>query len=254
MREPLVSVITVCFNSSSTVRETILSVLAQDYPNLEYIIVDGGSTDGTQEIIESFGSQIHQFVSEKDNGIYDAMNKGISMSKGKIISILNSDDLYYKKNTISTVVRVMIEKDVDITYGDLFYFRSKDHNKIVRYYKGKSFSDALVSKGWVPPHPTFFIKKKIYDKYGKFDVKFKLSADFDLIVRFLSRYKVSHYYLQQVLVKMRLGGESTNSVKNIIKMNFDNLKSCKQNDIKTNFVKFHLKYISKAWQYIRNSI
>ncbi|MEO0553747.1 MAG: glycosyltransferase family 2 protein [Bacteroidota bacterium] len=251
---PKISIVTVVYNGVATIQATIQSVLNQDHPDIEYIIVDGGSNDGTIDIIKSYENQIHKYISEKDNGIYDAMNKGIDMASGNVIGILNSDDLYFDSGTVSKVMQLMNEKKVDILYGDLIYFRSKDENKIARYYKGNLFSESQVSKGWVPPHPTFFIKKHIYEKYGKFNTQYTLSADFDLIVRFLSRYKVPYYYLPEVLVKMRLGGESTNSIKNIIKMNFDNLKSCKQNNIKTNFIKFHLKYISKTWQYIRNSI
>lgn len=254
MNLPLVSVITVCYNSSSTIAQTISSVLAQDYPNIEYIIVDGDSNDGTVDIIKSYENQIDKFISEKDDGIYEAMNKGIEMASGEIIGILNSDDLYYENTTISNVVHEMNEKHVDIIYGDLVYFRTKDESKIVRYYEGRDFSRTLVSKGWVPPHPTFFVKKEVYDKYGKFDTQFKLSADFDLIVRFLSFHGVSYYYLPSVLVKMRLGGESTNSIRNIISMNIDNMKSCRKNNIKTNIIRFHTKYIYKTWEYIRNSI
>jgi glycosyltransferase involved in cell wall biosynthesis len=237
-----ITIITVSYNSASTIRETIDSVLSQDYPNIEYIIVDGLSTDGTQAIVLSYGTKISKFVSERDKGLYDAMNKGINMATGEVVGILNSDDLYLNSKVVSEVASVFNKKNVDIVYGDLFYFKTGFPDTPLRYYKGGEFSLRRVRYGLMPPHPTFFIKKDVYEKYGKFDLQFTLSADFDLILRFLGVYKVPFQYLPSVLVKMRTGGKSTSSLRRTMIMNREDLDSCRKYGIKSNLFKFYLKY------------
>ncbi len=240
-----ISIITVCFNSAETIRETIESVLSQDYQNIEYIIVDGLSTDGTQEIVKSYGNRIAKFISEKDKGLYDAMNKGIDMASGDIIGILNSDDLYVNPGILSKVVQIFDAKNVEAVYGDLVYFRTGSPEKPVRYYAGGEFSLKRVSYGLMPPHPTFFIVKSCYQRFGKFDTHYTLSADFDLILRLLGVHQVAFAYLPEVLVKMRMGGKSTSSLKRLLIMNREDLHSCKKNGVKTNIFKFYSKYFTK---------
>jgi glycosyltransferase involved in cell wall biosynthesis len=240
-----VTILTVSYNSAKTIRDTIESVLSQDYPNVEYIIVDGMSTDGTQEIVREYGNKISKFVSEKDKGLYDAMNKGIDLAQGEIIGILNSDDLYADTTIISSVVKEFREKKVDVVYGDLYYFRTGSPEISVRRYKGGIFSLQRVSYGIMPPHPTFFIKKEVYSKYGKFNIRYTLSADFDLILRFLGVHKVRFAYIPRILVKMRTGGKSTSSLKRTLIMNREDLHSCKTNGVRTNIFKFHTKYLIK---------
>jgi glycosyltransferase involved in cell wall biosynthesis len=242
-----VSIITVSYNSESTVRETIESIIGQDYQNIEYIIVDGNSTDNTSSIVKSYGSKISKFVSEKDNGLYDAMNKGIRMATGDIIGIINSDDIYSSQNIISKVVAIFETKSVDVVYGDLYYFRTGFPDIPIRNYKGKIFSLTRAKYGLMPPHPTFFIKKKTYEKYGYFDTNFTLSADFDLILRFLGIHKVSFEYIPEILVKMRMGGKSTSSLKRVVTMNRESMLACKKNGIRTNVFKFHIKYLIKVF-------
>lgn len=243
----MISIITVSFNSSETISETIDSVLSQDYQPIEYIIVDGKSTDGTIEIVKGYGDRISKFVSEKDNGLYDAMNKGIALATGNIIGILNSDDLYADATILTTVANAFKKDKVDIVYGDLFYFKTENPQRPLRYYKGGEFSLERVKYGLMPPHPTFFIKKNVYNKYGVFDTAFSLSADFDLILRFLGVHKVPFKYLPTVLVKMRLGGKSTSSLKRTLVMNREDLQSCRDNGIKTNVIKFYSKYFVKIF-------
>lgn len=243
-----VSIITVSYNSSKTIRDTIDSVLSQDYTDIEYIIIDGNSTDGTQDIVRSFGPRISRFVSEKDNGLYDAMNKGLALATGEIIGIINSDDIYAHSKIISSIVSVFKSKSIDITYGDLFYFKTGFPDLPLRYYKGGHFSLKRVTYGLMPPHPTFFIRKSIYEKYGNFDTQFTLSADFDLILRFLGIYKVAFAYIPEVIVKMRTGGKSTSSLKRTLIMNREDIRSCKKYGLKTNLFKFHLKYVVKLFQ------
>jgi glycosyltransferase involved in cell wall biosynthesis len=230
-----ISIITVSYNSETTIADTIESVLSQDYADIEYIVVDGLSLDNTVNIIKSFGSKINVFLSEKDNGLYDAMNKGIEIATGNIIGILNSDDVYAHHGVISKI------------NSELYYFKTGFPNQPIRFYRGGVFSLNRVSYGLVPPHPTFFIKKKIYNKYGKFNLQFTLSADFDLILRFLGVHKVLFSYIPEILVKMRTGGKSTSSLKRTFIMNSEDLKSCRNHGVRTNLFKFYLKYFIKVF-------
>lgn len=246
-----ISIITVSYNSATTIRDTIDSVLSQNYQNLEYIVVDGKSTDGTQEIVASYGSRVSKFISEKDNGLYDAMNKGIALASGDIIGILNSDDVYASADIFSKVVSAMRSYKADVVYGDLYYFKTGFPNTALRYYRGGVFSLKRVQFGLMPPHPTFFIKRKVYEKFGSFDTSFTLSADFDLILRFLGFHKVPFHYLPEILVKMRTGGKSTSSLKRTLIMNREDLRSCKKYGLKTNVLKFYLKYPIKTFDFLR---
>lgn len=240
-----ISIITVCYNSALTIRDTIDSVLSQDFMNIEYIIVDGLSSDGTQDLVKSFGSRISKFISEKDNGLYDAMNKGVSMATGDIIGILNSDDIYSTNQIISLVANKFENENSDCVFGDLVYFQSKDPKKIVRKYSGRNFSRQKIRIGILPPHPTFFVKRNVYEQFGNFDLQFKYASDFDLMARLFYVHNISYSYLPIVMVNMRLGGISTGSFKRIIEINKEDLRSCKKNKIPTNFLLFHIKYVLK---------
>lgn len=242
-----VSIITVSYNSASTIRETIDSVLSQDYADKEYIVVDGNSSDGTQDIVRSYGSRIAKFVSEPDKGLYDAMNKGIEMATGDVIGILNSDDLYVSKDTLSIVLDTFNRDQSDIVYGDLYYFRTGSSHIIRRIYKGGIFSLRRAEYGLMPPHPTVFIRREAYRKYGKFDTRYTLSADFDLLLRMLGVHKLKFSYVPKFLVKMRLGGKSTSSFKRTIVMNREDLDSSRRHGLNTNWLKFHAKYFVKVF-------
>lgn len=242
-----VSIITVCFNSASTLRETIESVLSQDYEDIEYVVVDGLSTDGTQALVQSYSNKISKFISEKDRGLYDAMNKGIDLATGEIIGILNSDDLYADRGVITKVVNVFREGNADVVYGDLYYFRTGSPDKVRRIYKGNEFSLVRAKFGLMPPHPTFFIRREAYVRYGKFDIQYTLSADFDLILRFLGIHKLPFKYIPELLVKMRLGGKSTSSLTRLFIMNKEDLHSCRKHGVKTNIVRFYMKYFVKLF-------
>jgi glycosyltransferase involved in cell wall biosynthesis len=246
---PKISIVTVCFNSAKTIRETIESVINQDYPSIEYIVVDGNSTDGTQEVVQSYLSDISVFVSERDNGLYHAMNKAIDMCTGEVVGILNSDDLYDNSGVLSAVMAEFLRTpSIECVFGDLNYFETGKPDKPVRFYKGKGFTRNKVRWGITPPHPTFFVRKAVYEKYEKFDLQFKYAADFDLMIRFLYVYSISFRYLELPMVKMRLGGVSTGSFKRIIEINKEDLKAYKKYGIKTNFFLFHLKYFFKILQ------
>ena len=226
-----VSIITVCYNSVETIRYSINSVLSQDYSDIEYIIIDGGSHDGTIEIIESFGDKVDYFISEEDHGIYDAMNKGITASKGDVVGILNSDDVYQNNYVISNVVNNFKRFNCDSIYGDLIYVKNDDISKIVRYWKSGDFSISKLKKGWMLPHPTFFVKRSLYLKYGLYNTELKSAADYEMILRLLYKYNITVRYLPNILVKMRQGGVSNSSLLNRIKANREDSLSWKINQL-----------------------
>jgi len=250
---PLVSIITTVFNSKETIEDAIQSVLNQSYPNIEYIVVDGGSTDGTIEIINKYENKINKFVSEKDKGVYDGMNRGIKRATGDIIGILNSDDIYASNDVIERVVNEMAENNADCCWGDLVYVDAKNTDKVIRYWKSSEYKEGKFKKGWMPPHPTFFVKKWVYQKYGLFNLDFPISADYELMLRFLEKYKIRSCYIPQVLVKMRIGGQSNKSIKNIIKGNIECYRAWKINGLKANPLIFFFKPLSKVTQYFKRS-
>jgi glycosyltransferase involved in cell wall biosynthesis len=247
-----VSIITVVWNGEKTIKDTIESVLSQTYSDIEYILIDGCSTDKTVEVINDYGKQISKFISEPDNGIYDAMNKGIDMATGDIVGILNSDDFYIDELTIGKVVKEFEEELVDSVYADLVYIKPENLNKTVRYYDSSKFNPSKFAYGLMPAHPTFFVKREIYKKYGMFRTDLKIAADFDILARFLYIHKISYSYINEVLVKMRTGGVST-SFSSIWINNIETLKVCRENGIKTNIFKIFHKYPKKimglfTWQ------
>jgi glycosyltransferase involved in cell wall biosynthesis len=214
------SVITVCYNSESTLADTIESVLSQMDVSVEYIVIDGGSTDGTHAILKKYQSYIQQVVIEPDNGTYDAMNKGLGLVNNDLVAILNSDDLFADEQVLARVAAAFeANPDLDIVYGDLIYVDQKDTNRHMRYWKNISYYPDFFEDGYVPPHPSFFVKRKVYQEAGDFDLTYRMAADFDLMYRFLSIHKFSSYYLPKVLVHMRLGGATNNSYRNIISGN-----------------------------------
>ena len=235
-----VSIITVVFNGAKYIDTAINSVLSQTYADIEYIVVDGGSTDGTIAIIDRYKSSITKFLSEPDQGIYDAMNKGIDMATGEIVGILNSDDFYLSDLVIERVVKEF-DKKIDCFFCDLVYVKPNDLEKVVRYYDSSKFSPSKFAFGWMPAHPTFFVKRDAYDKYGVFRTDLKIAADFDLMVRFLYTENLTYSYINEPLIKMRVGGVST-SFNSMWLNNIESLKVCRDNGIRTNIFKILSKY------------
>ena len=242
--EPLVSIITVVYNNVKYIQDALESVISQNYLTIEHIVIDGGSSDGTIEVIEKYRDNISVFLSEPDDGIYDAMNKGIALATGDIVGILNSDDFYIDEFVIEKVIKEFDEIGVDSVYADLVFVNPKNLEKTVRYYDSSQFNPSRFAYGWMPAHPTFFVKKKVYDKYGVFRADLKNAADFDILVRFLYIHKISYSYIQEVLVKMRVGGVST-SFSSIWINNIETLKVCRDNGIDTNIFKIFCKYPTK---------
>ena len=206
--ESKISIITVCFNCEGLIERTIKSIIDQTYTNVQYIIIDGGSTDDTLNVIKRYEDSIDVLLSESDNGIYDAMNKGLRMATGDIIGILNSDDMYADNSTIASVVRAITENNVDSCYGDLVYVKRDDTAQVVRQWNAGEYKKEKFKTGWMPPHPTFFCKKSVYEKYGFLNLDFPLAADYELMLRLLYKYNISTTYIPKVLVKMRTGGTS----------------------------------------------
>ncbi|MBN2544681.1 MAG: glycosyltransferase [Spirochaetes bacterium] len=245
-----VTIITVSYNSRETIKSTIQSVINQKYNNIEYIIIDNNSNDGTVNIINNYRDKISKIIIEKDNGIYDAMNKGIKNATGDLIGFLNADDIYINDNVIKTIVEAVTIYNKDSVYADLIYVDKYNIDIIIRYWKSGSYNKDNFKLGWQPAHPTFFVKKAVYDKYGLYDVNFKVSADFELMLRFLYKHKITTHYIDKPLIKMRCGGTSNNSFKNIIKGNIDCLKAFKKNNIKVSIFYPLLRIIGKLKQFI----
>lgn len=246
-----ISIITVVWNNVKTIRDAIESVLNQTYENIEYIVIDGASTDGTVEIVKSYGQRIDKFISEKDKGLYDAMNKGIRLSTGDIVGILNSDDFYINEFVIEKIVKMFEEKRIDSVYADLVFVKPENLNKIVRYYDSSYFNPKRFAYGWMPAHPTFFVKKEIYEKYGVFKTDYKIAADYELLTRFLAKNKISYSYIKEPIVKMRIGGASTSGLKSNYILNKEIIKACKENGIYTNWLMVLSKYPKKILGLLR---
>ena len=227
-----VSIITVVFNNKETIKDAILSVYEQTYKNVEHIIIDGGSTDGTKEILEKERDKFAILVSESDKGIYDAMNKGVLMATGDVIGILNSDDLYADNMVLQDVVSCFAGgSGLSIVYGDLVYVKSDNTNNIVRKWMSKPYYDCFFENGNVPPHPTLFLRNNIYKELGLFDLEFKLAADYELMLRIFKKHDFKSRYIRKVIVKMRLGGATNQSFLNIKNQNLEILKAWRKNNL-----------------------
>lgn len=245
------SIITVCYNSASTIRDTIESVIRQSYSNIEYIIIDGKSKDHTMSIIKEYEANIQKIVSEPDNGMYDAINKGIAMSSGDIIGILNADDFYIDDKVIKDVVNQFQELDYEGLYADLVYVDSENTSSVKRYWKSGKYKPGRFTKGWMPPHPTFFLKRSVYQKYGAYNTTFVSAADYELMLRMIHKYKINLGYLDRIIVKMRIGGMSNSSLRNRLRANREDKRAWEINELKYKPYTFFFKPLRKLGQFIR---
>lgn len=211
------SIITVTYNSREYVKDCIESVVSQSYPQIEYIIIDGKSTDGTLEVVSRYSHKICKIISEKDKGHIWAMNKGLELAGGDIIGFLHSDDFYPHNRVIENVAAALKKSTSDSLYGNLAYVKKDNPNRIIRHWKAGTYDFNKIRRGWMPPHPAFFVKREIYEKYGFFDTSFGISADYEIILRFLYKYRISASFIPEILVKMRWGGISNRSAGNILK-------------------------------------
>ncbi len=246
-----VSIITIAYNSAATIEDTIRSVVAQDYLDIEYIIIDGGSKDNTLSIASKYRDHISCIVSEKDNGIYDAMNKGVAKATGNIVGILNSDDFYASNNIISNVVNEFVVSKCDGLYGDLVYVNREDADKVVRTWKAGAYHHGKFKRGWMPPHPTFFVKNNKYTELGMYNLNLKSAADYELMLRFIHKHEIKMSYLPLIMTKMRIGGQSNMTLKNRIKANMEDRLAWKINGLKPGLFTLTWKPLSKLFQFLK---
>jgi glycosyltransferase involved in cell wall biosynthesis len=247
-----VSIITVVYNNAEFILDCINSVKSQDYLNIEHIVIDGNSTDGTVDLIKNNLDSISLFISEEDKGLYDAMNKGIALATGDIIGILNSDDLYYDNNVITKIAQCFInDPKIDVLYGDLVYVEQKDISKIVRMWKSNFYYPNYFENGNVPAHPTLFLKKYIYNSLSNFNLDYKLASDYEFMLRLFKKFNFNKFYLESIFVKMRLGGVTSKNISNRINQNLEILKAWKENDFIIPLYFFPLRFFKKLTQFFK---
>ncbi|MEJ8756625.1 glycosyltransferase family 2 protein [Pontibacter sp. H259] len=245
-----VSIITIVYNNHETIADAIESVLNQTHPDIEYIVVDGMSNDGTVEVIRRYSNQITKFVSESDNGLYDAINKGIGLATGDVIGFLHSDDIFFSTESIAHVAAAFQANNTDSIYGDLIYVQKSNTNKIVRTWISGKYKRESFLYGWMPPHPTFYVKREVYNKLGLYNTNFKSAADYELMLRYLYRFNLSTTYIPMKLVKMRVGGKSNITLKNRIRANQEDYKAWVTNNLKPPFYTRFLKPVRKLLQFL----
>lgn len=225
-----VTVITVSYNSAETIVDTLRSVRAQTHANLQHIVIDGGSTDGTLDLVREHGAHVSHLVSERDDGIYDAMNKGLALCTGTFVGFLNADDVYADENVVS-MIAAAARPEIDAVYGDLVYVDRLDPAKVFRYWRSGRFSSARLRRGWMPPHPTLYVRASRLPESGGFDTQFRIAADYDFVLRYLGIPGLRTAYLEHVLVRMRLGGISNRSPLSVLKKSREDLRAIRKNGI-----------------------
>lgn len=246
-----ITIITVVFNGEKTIARTLKSVIAQNHVGVEHIIVDGASTDGTLSVLEKFQKNISKLISEPDKGIYDAMNKGLKLASGEIIGILNADDYYANPNVLKDICHIFESPEIDAVYGNVEYFSSANPEYVIRIYSSAHFHPDKLSIGVMPAHPALFLRKRVYEKYGLFDINYKIAGDFDLIARIFKDGNLKSIYVPRVLTRMQTGGVSNKSIGNTILLNKEILCSCRNLKIPTNYFKLLTRYPRKFLEYIR---
>lgn len=249
-----ISIITVSYNSESTIRDTIESVLAQTYPNIEYIIIDGASKDNTMGIVSEYSGSIAKVVSEPDKGIYDAMNKGIALATGDVVGILNSDDFYENTTALATVAAAFTKNPSSaLIYGDVVFVEPDNLQKVTRFYSSSHFRAWKLRFGWMPPHPGTFIRSMVYRDVGPYSLLYKISADYEMFVRLLLGKRLQYSHINQVLVRMRSGGVSTSGVRSSLRLNREIVQACRRNGIYTNLLMVLSKIPFKLMEFVKRS-
>ena len=248
----MISIITATFNSAKTLKDTIQSVLRQTNKDFEYLIIDGGSTDETIDIVKSYESEFSgrlKWVSEKDQGSYDAMNKGIKMASGDVVGILNSDDYFTSDDILQTVDNAFKSHEIDAIYGDIHFIRDGNPQKCVRYYSSRMFTPFWLRFGFMPAHPSFYCKREIFDKAGLYSLDYKIGADYEMMVRLFKKYRIMSQYINKDFVTMRTGGASNNNVRSRITLINEDVKACKENWVYTNSLFVMIKYLYKVFEF-----
>ena len=247
-----ISIITATYNSAQTLGQTIESVIRQTYPDIEYIVVDGASTDGTQQIVQRYESQLRgkmKWLSEKDGGIYDAMNKGIQMATGDIVGILNSDDYFTSDDIIERAADAFNDKNIDAVYGDIHFIRDGQPDKCIRYYSSKRFSPVWLRFGFMPAHPSFYCRRKIFKKAGLYKTDYQIGSDYEMMVRLFMKHHIKARYLPIDFVTMRTGGASTRNVRSRLQLIKDDVRGCRENGIYTNALMVSVKFLYKIFEF-----
>ena len=248
----MISIITATFNSAKTLKDTIPSVLRQTNKDFEYLIIDGGSTDETIDIVKSYESEFSgrlKWVSEKDQGIYDAMNKGIKMASGDVVGILNSDDYFTSDDILQTVDNAFKSHEIDAIYGDIHFIRDGNPQKCIRYYYSRMFRPFWLRFGFMPAHPSFYCKREVFEKAGLYSLDYKIGADYEMMVRLFKKYRIMSQYINKDFVTMRTGGASNNNVRSRITLINEDVKACKENGVYTNCLFVMLKFMYKIFEF-----
>ncbi len=226
-----ISVITVAFNAAATIGDTLASVASQSWTDREHIVVDGGSTDGTQSVVEHHRAGLAAFVSEPDEGLYHAMNKGIRMATGDFVGFLNSDDVFADERTLERIAAALAPGDVDACYGDLVYVDGRDTSKVVRHWKSRDYAPGLVARGWMPAHPTFYIRRDILLAESGFDLRYRFQSDYELMIRLFERRRIRTRYVPEILVRMRMGGHTNRSIGNVVRGNLESWRAWREHGL-----------------------
>lgn len=245
-----ITIVTAVLNSKGFIEDCIQSILHQTHKDIEHIVIDGGSTDGTLETIKKYQSGIAKLVSEQDDGIYDAMNKGIGFATGEVIGILNADDFYPDSGVLEKVAQVFENEHIESCYGDLEYVDAVDTGKVDRYWRSGPYDIRKFYSGWMPPHPTFFVRRSVYQKYGLFNLNLGSAADYELMLRFLVKQRITAAYIPEVIVKMRTGGVSNAGIKNRIRANRMDRKAWSVNGLRPHPWTLFFKPLRKVHQFI----
>lgn len=239
---PKISVITVSFNSATTIEKTLRSVAEQDWPDTEHIVIDGASVDGTQRVIESWRAGLAEFVSEPDRGIYDAMNKGLSRAHGDVIAFLNSDDYYENSHVLSKIGKAMADPGLDIVYGDVVYANVDQPRRVLRRYRSDRFTPDRISWGWMPAHPALFVRRRLFEEFGGFDPGYRVAGDFEFVARIFSARKMRYVHMPEIFAVMLPGGASGFSWNSARTVNAEMLRACRRNGIRTSLFRLLTRY------------
>lgn len=243
-----ISVITVCYNSAQTIERAVQSVVDQDWPYIEHIVIDGASTDQTCSILKKF-NHFAMLVSESDQGIYDAMNKGLGLATGEIICFLNADDYYASNSILSSVAKIMMQSKIDALMGDVAFFHKNNPERTIRRYRSDRFNPKRLAWGWMPAHPGLFLTSNEVKRVGKFNISYKIAGDFEFIIRFFKKDNIRYHYVPKILVRMQVGGASTGGVRSKILLNLEVLRACRENGLKTNLIKILSRYPLKILEF-----
>ena len=248
-----ISIITVTLNSAATLATTMDSVCRQDYPAIEHIVVDGGSSDGTLDIVRAH-PHVARFISEPDDGLYDAINKGIALATGDVVGILNSDDFFPSADIVSRIATALRAPQVDAIFGDVAFVRPGNLDRIVRLYSSRKFHPRQFARGYMPAHPSFYVRRRCYEQFGGYKTDYRIAADYELLVRFIHRHRIAYAYLPQTMVYMRTGGVSNKTIASRYVLNREIVRACRENGVTTSMARLSLKYVFKIFEYVRPRI